>query len=276
MSNNIWNCGDNKPWWEENGFDCSAEARAPGFCRVYSETLPDVIGLQESSPKVLDNLMQCLEATSLPYAMLWGRFTSIIYRTDKLELIDSEHHINPDNIDGFEGVFNDKRSKSYCMALFRTKEDGKKLIFATTHLWWKSSDPSRKSYQPHSDEARERQLSSLIDRVDEFRKKYDCPAVVVGDLNTKRSSTAIKTAIEREYIHAYDLATEHRDERDGYHYCFPDGFDRYEAPKSADHAIDHALVAGAPNGFVRTFERFTPDYYMPLSDHFPLYIDVEL
>ena len=29
-------------------------------------------------------------------------------------------------------------------------------------------------------------------------------------------------------------------------------------------------------GFVRCFERFSPDYYLPLSDHSPVFVDVEL
>ena len=40
--------------------------------------------------------------------------------------------------------------------------------------------------------------------------------------------------------------------------------------------IDHILISDAPEGFVRRFERYTPEYYMPLSDHFPVFADVEL
>ena len=41
-------------------------------------------------------------------------------------------------------------------------------------------------------------------------------------------------------------------------------------------AIDHILVTGAEDGFVRRFERFSPDYYFPLSDHSPAFVDVEI
>ena len=41
-------------------------------------------------------------------------------------------------------------------------------------------------------------------------------------------------------------------------------------------AIDHILVKFAPEGFVRRFERYTPDYYLPLSDHSPAFADVTL
>ena len=32
----------------------------------------------------------------------------------------------------------------------------------------------------------------------------------------------------------------------------------------------------APADFVRRFERYTPDYYLPLSDHSPVFADVTL
>ena len=61
MSNNIWNCDANKPAWEAMGEDCSAKARMPGIARVYAETKPDVIGLQEASHTMVDLLVHELE-----------------------------------------------------------------------------------------------------------------------------------------------------------------------------------------------------------------------
>lgn len=65
----------------------------------------------------------------------------------------------------------------------------------------------------------------------------------------------------------HDAAVEFADETQGYHNCGGNGF------KSA---IDHILVRGAEDGFVRRFERFSPEYYLPLSDHSPVFVDVEL
>ncbi len=276
MSNNIWNCGSNKPWWAERGLDCSAENRIPGFIRVYSETIPDVIGLQECGPKMSDPLLLALEEQNIPYAMLFGRYTSILYRADKLELIDSEYHIFSEELPPFEGCFNDAKSKSYCIGVFRTKDEGKTFIFATTHLWWKSGDPTSAEYQAHSDEARTHQLGVVLDRAESFIEKYNCPAIIVGDLNTPYTSDTISSALTRTFMHAHDVATDYKDERDGYHYCYPDGYDTYEHPKSFEDAIDHILIKNAPAGFVKRFERYTPEYYMPLSDHFPVFADVEL
>lgn len=280
MSNNIWCCGNNIASWAEKGEDCSAEHRAKGFVRVYKETQPDVIGLQECTARLADNLMQLFKDGKEPYALLWGRDTPIIYRTDKFELIDSDYLIYPLNIPGYEGEFNNEQTKSYCIAVFKTKEDGKCFIFASTHLWWKTSNKDEArlptDYQPHSDEAREYQINMLIDRVEELRIKYNCPSIIVGDFNAKYDSLAVQAAFSRGYVHGHDIATEYRDEKNGHHFCFAEGYDHYENPKPFKESIDQFIIKGAQEGFVKRFDRFYEDYYMCLSDHFPMWCDVEL
>ena len=267
LSNNIWYCDENRPAWAEKGDDCSVTARAPGFVRVYEELAPDVIGLQECSAKMADEIMQRLTG----YALLWGRDTPILYRTDKFELVDSAYRIYPKELPGHEGTFNNSNTKSYCIAVLRCKEDGKLLCFATTHLWWKSDKD-----HPHSEDARTYQLSLLLDRIEELRRRWNCPVVAVGDFNTIPTSQTMQAAYARGYLHAHDCAAEYADERNGHHYCFADGYDLYENPRTFAASIDQMILTGAPEGFVRRFDRFTPLWYMPLSDHFPMWADVEL
>lgn len=267
LSNNIWFCDENRPAWAEKGEDCSVTARAPGFVRVYEELTPDIIGLQECSAKMADEIMRRMNG----YALLWGRDTPILYRTDVFELIDSAYRIYPEKLPGREGSFNNAKTKSYCIAVLRAKEDGKLLCFATTHLWYKSENA-----QPHSEEARTYQLNLVMDHVDALRKKYNCPAVIVGDFNTTPASPTLQSAYERGYVHAHDTAVEYADQRNGHHYCFADGYDHYENPRTFAASIDQMILTDAPEGFVRRFDRFTPDWYMPLSDHFPMWADVEL
>ena len=95
MSNNIWKCDDNLPSWKEKGGDCSAEVRSKGLLRVYRELLPDVLGLQESSVKMADLLMAGLadcpdgDGGIARYELITGGDTPIVYRQDKLKLIES-------------------------------------------------------------------------------------------------------------------------------------------------------------------------------------------
>lgn len=276
MSNNIWYLGDNDPRWQERGEDCSAEHRAKGFIRVYSELLPDIIGFQECTARLADCIMKGLYEKELPFSLLWGRDTPIVYRHDKFELIDSDFSLYPLNIPDFEGEFNNLETKSYCIAVFRKKDNGKLFVFATTHLWWKSSDPSEKQYQPFSDEAREYQLNLLIEKIEVFKKKYGCPAVIVGDFNAEYSSMAVQSALKKGYEHAYDIADGYRDETCGHHYCYEDGYGMFADKKTFFESIDHIILSGAPKGFVKRFERYYPDYYMPLSDHFPVWIEAEI
>ena len=157
---------------------------------------------------------------------------------------------------------------------------GKHIYDENTKQHWltqlKITNPEKKNYQPYSAEAREYQIKMLIAQVDEWQAKYNCPAVIVGDLNANYNSLAVQHALNNGYVHAHDIAVEYADETMGYHYCFPAGFNTEYYDKPFPDAIDHILVIGAEDGFVRRFERFSPDYYFPLSDHSPAFADVEI
>ena len=275
MSNNIWNCDSNKPAWEAQGLDCSAEARMPGIARVYAETRPDVIGLQEASHKMVDVLVYELSKLGLRYAVLWARFTTILYCADVLEVANTEYLCYPESFEGFEGCFNDVRSKSCNLAVFRVRETGECFIFANTHLWWRSRFEGVKSYQAGSGECRAYQIGLAIDMIKKYQKKYRCPAILAGDLNDDYHSPAVQKAIERGFLHAHDVAVDYADPYHGYHYCFPDGFKPYD-PKPFEWGIDHILVSDGAQITVCRFDRYTPTYYDCLSDHYPVYADVEI
>ena len=275
MSHNVWKCDKNLPDWIAKGEDCSAAVRSKGMVRIYAETQPDIVGFQEMSPAMSDYIIRGLAEKGYRYALLWGKDTPIMYRQDRLELLDSDFLMYPLDVPGLEGEFNNEGTKSWCIAVFRDKTDGKKIIFMTTHLWWMSSDPASKNYQSGSDEARVHQLNMAMDKLEEFYGKYNCPVVLVGDLNATYTKPVIQNAISRGYAHAHDIATEYADEDWGYHYCFGDGYKPYEkAP--FENGLDHILIKFASADFVRRFERYTPDYYLPLSDHSPAFVDAEL
>ena len=88
-------------------------------------------------------------------------------------------------------------------------------------------------------------------------------------------SSVVKYAFDRGYKHAHDIAVEYAAADNGYHPCDWAHYEAYE-PKDFKEGIDHIIVKGEPEGFVRTFERYYSDEYLPLSDHFPVWIDVEL
>ncbi len=275
MSHNQWKCDHNIPAWEAMGLDCSATPRVRGFVKVYRDTMPDIIGCQEVSAVMADKLVRYLAEDGQKFALLWGRDTPILYRPDKFELVDFDFALYPLTFPGYEGEFNNGKTKSWCMAVFREKASGKRFIFMTTHLWWKDDDPTSKHYQAGSGLARAYQLGLAMDTLDVFQEKYNCPAVIVGDFNTEYDTPVIHHAKERGFVHAHDVAVDFADQEQGYHACGGEGFSDYQTGGFAK-AIDHILVRGAKDGFVKRFERFSPAYYLPLSDHSPVFVDVEL
>ena len=274
MTHNQWKNDENRPAWAEKGLDCSASVRVRGFARVYKDTMPDIVGCQEVSFDMADKLIRYCAEEGLRYALLWGRDTPILYRQDKFEVVDSDFSLYPDEFPGHDGIFNNDKTKSYNIGVFRIKENGRLFIYATTHLWWKSSNPDSHSYQPYSDEARAYQIGLLIDKVNAFKKKYGCPAFIVGDLNADYGSLAVQHALSSGYLHAHDIATEYADEAVGYHDCFGWGYNDYYSDKPFPKAIDHILLNGDGVKILR-FERFSPEYYLPLSDHSPAFVDAE-
>lgn len=280
MTHNVWNRDTNDPRWEAIGESCAASARVGGLLRVYRETLPDVIGGQEVSALMADLLKEGLSREALPYTLIWGRFTPILFRSDKLELIDSAFGTYPEHIPGLDGSFNDVKSKSWNLGVFRVKATGRVFLFVTTHLWWKidptdDSQIGQHGYQMGSDKAREYQVSLLLDAVAHYRDQYGCPTVVVGDMNTTYDAPAMQLVRNAGFRHAHDIATDYAEEAVGYHYCFSDGFKTVYDERPFETAIDQMYVIGEPDGSVKRFERYSPDYYFKISDHSPAYMDVE-
>lgn len=277
MTQNQWNRTENIEYWEKLGLDCSSEVRMKGHTRVFRELMPDIVGGQEVNKEMqLDLKFYCMEE-NLPYTIIWGNMTPIIYRADKLELLDTEYVLYDKELDGFEGEFNDCRSKSANLAVFRCKEDGEIFIFLTTHLWWKNgTDPNHEYYLKGSDTARKLQIGVAMDLVEKYQGKYGkCPVFFVGDLNTEYNTEAVQYALnERGYSHAHDIATEYAHDGMGYNGCSTIKIGEWESGPF-ENAIDHILVKEASMVNVLRFDRYTPDYYLYLSDHAPAYIDVE-
>ena len=106
MSHNVWKNDTNLPAWKEIGADCSAATRAKGMVQVYTETNPDIIGFQEMSQLMADEIIRGLESYDKHYTLIKGGDTPIMYRQDRFELVDSDFLLYPTEIPNFEGEFN--------------------------------------------------------------------------------------------------------------------------------------------------------------------------
>ncbi len=269
MSNNLWSCDNNTDAWGALGYDCSAPARAEGFLRVYSDTMPDVIGTQECTALMQSELLDNFQENGMTYEVIEGGRTPIFYNTSTLKLVEYAHEIYPDTYSGVEGNFNNSGTKSWTVAVFELKETGDRFILLNTHLWYKSEEE-----QPGSDEARKYQMQIAIAKVREYYERYQCATYMVGDMNATYDSLALEYAYEEGFKHAHDIAVEFVDETKGTHQCNSSGFGPIQEGRFED-SIDHILVYGVSEGCVRTFRRFSESYYASLSDHLPVFIDVK-
>ena len=282
LSNNQWKCDRNTEAWRAMGRDCSAEARVGGLLRAYTAVLPDVMGLQEVSTRMATLMMAGLEEVRLAdgsaalYEYVSGGDTPIVYRRDRLKLLESGFFRYEEAVPGLEGSFNNHETKSWCFGVFESRETGRRFALMSTHLWWMSSHPEAAHYRAGSNRARAYQIGLAGARMDEVMAKYACPGVIMGDLNASVHSLCLETAFAAGWREVHDLApAADRDETRGHHPCGPEGFRRGE-PGAFDEAIDHILLKNGEGARVRSFRRLTDEWFDPISDHYPLYTEIDL
>lgn len=276
LSNNQWKCDDNCPAWAQKGEDCSAETRVKGLVRAYQQIAPDVLGIQEASVRMNTLLMEQMsrfekDGQTLRYELITGGDTPLLYRQDKLLLIESGFFRYSEEVPGLEGSFNNHETKSYAFGVFKERATGRRFAVMTTHLWWKSSKLGAANYQAHSAEARAYQIRLALTRLEEVTAKYACPGVLMGDLNAAMGSQCLNTAGEMGWVDAHELATGRRSDTRGHHPCGPGGYSRAEAG-TFEQAIDHILVRKDSGLVIGDYLRLEDEWFDAISDHYPLYI----
>ena len=283
LSNNQWKWDYNNEEWAAKGLDCSPAARAPGLVRAYRQILPDVMGLQEVSTRMANLVMGSLAEVALPdgstarYEYISGGDTPIVYRRDRLKLLESGFFLYDEAVPGLEGSFNNGETKSWCYGVFEDRATGKRFALMSTHLWWMSSHPEDgRRYRAGSNKARAYQIGLASARMDDVMARYGCPGFIVGDLNASVHSLCLEAAFREGWREIHDLApAADRDETRGHHPCGPHGFERGE-PGSFEQAIDHILLKNGDGVRVRCFRRLTDEWFDSISDHYPLYTEVAL
>ena len=262
LSNNCWKCDENKPWWTERGLDCSASARAPGLIRAYREVGAEIMALQEVSRTIEALFIDALRPDG--YELVTGGDTPILYRADKLKLLESGFLRFPEEMPGLEGSFNNHETKSCTWGVFETRDEAKSHVAAmSVHLWWMTE-----AQQPGSDAAREWQFRLAAARIADAMACHSCPGFISGDFNARIDSPCLKAAVEEGWTDVHDLAAE-ADETKGTHPCGPDGFAPRDPAAGFPLAIDHILAKGVDPASIQSFRRLTDTWFDPLSDHYP-------
>ena len=123
-SNNVWNNDYNTAEWASRGEDCSPEVRVKGLLKAYKKIMPDILGFQEMSCKMQNLLMnemsdfELLDGSHATYSIINGGFTPLVYRSDKLNLLEYGNDCFSETIPELEGTFNDGHSKGYSFGVF--------------------------------------------------------------------------------------------------------------------------------------------------------------
>ena len=266
MSNNVWESDKNK--WAAIGENSDAAVRSEGLAAVYMAYDPDVICFQEMSRAMITFLMSKLRTGGRKYELLdytdikSKPYTCLIYRADRVELLDSGHK---------EFEIGNNGSKSYTWGLFRMKESGKTFIAVSTH-WWHDNETNT----PGSDSWREAQAALIGEDTRALIEKYACPVFVMGDYNCKTNSRAYQVMVSNGFRDVFQLASLRRDDASGYHHCASDGFTRESPTPYEGHAIDHIMLRNALSTRILVMDHAHPYFYIKLSDHYPVYTDAVL
>ncbi len=270
MSNNVWQCDDNKAAWKDIGEDCSAEVRSKGLAAVYMAYNPDVICFQEMSIKMIRLIRNELTKCGFSYKLLSyssggdADYTCILYREDTVEVVERGYHEFTYGCNG--------GTKSYTWGYFKHKTTGKTFVALSTHLWWKSD-----TAQAGSEQMRERQAAEIVAAMDKLIEKYNVPVYVMGDFNARTTASSYKVFTDGGFKDTFDLATVYAHDHKGRHFCSPEGFSREESGETYKaQAIDHIMLKNGGDTDILTFNHARPYFYIKLSDHYPVFVDTVL
>ncbi len=255
MSDNIW------------GHDPIGD-RFSKLATVYHRYLPDVIGLQECSPisrragnSIIElNADVYEEVPVMATNALRNNYTALLYRRDRLTLVDFGWHL-------YSGL-NDKGSKSLTWAVFDTK-NGHRFIHINTHYFWTADNNGRSTRICNSGE--------LLGVYWSLTRQYvNCPVVFTGDFNCRSYEPPIKALTYYGLREARYEAEEKSPYRS--HHAYPtyheDG-DHYDSgvmpSKQPEESIDHILIAGFCD--IPQFVTVVDPEALDASDHCPIFCD---
>ncbi len=254
-----------------NWRDRDTRLREVGIENVITDTRPEVVALQEISSEWRE--CQMFVRLSSDYGIVrWNEtpinHTPILYRRERLKLLDS----------GYE-VFNvilDK-SKSVTWSVLEDRNDGRRFIAFSTHLWHKANGAE-------SDAIREGCVRLIQTRISEVRRKWgDIPAIGGGDMNSTFGSVAYAAFCSAGWSDAMKVARAKTENAllcsyHGYPVKGNDG--RYHGRlfpadrNRSELSIDHIFVT--PGMVVLRYDMDVRQPTLDISDHSPLVVDFTL
>lgn len=226
--------------------------RAELFSRLISNTLPDVICLQEESFNWFCQIEKSLVGYRQirPITCFLGlKMTSVLYKKSTLTLLESGET-------EYEAC-DDFRTRRAVYGHFRKNDTGERFIVISTHLGFlKNEDDTVGLTNARS------QCSRLIALSTELSKKHGCPVIICGDFNSKENTFTAYSEIYNILKSVYSDARYTSQKL----YC--------EERLKKEPSNDHIFTSG--NVCVLTFSVISDEEYSEISDHLPLFADILL
>ena len=258
--------------WVPLGVDPRDSVRSIGFAKLIADYKPDIVTLQEYSSHMDACLAPKLRALGFTNACeqdgTWN-FTPVFYDSTAVELLQVKYNLYTPR------AYSNANTKSFTSADFRHRGTDRVFAVLNPHLWWKSEQK-----QPGSEMARASQIRLLMAEAEVIKAEYACTVFLMGDMNCEEGTIPIRQLLEGGYEPCYKVAKVFGDNHNGHHRCDPSGFSaesNRKGPDRATGALDHFFIHNAQEGVeVLKYFCILDSYTLPLTDHYPNYVDVRL
>ena len=219
---------------------------------------PDLVGFQEAQYKGQWSWLRDTLASEYGSYGLGrrngadkGECMGILYRKDKLELLDSGTFWQSETPDTPSSCFDDINERSVSWAVFRILKNGKKFFFVNTHMGL-------------SDNSRSKGMEVILKRLPELNPE-SLPVIITGDFNTTPGNFIFK-----------ELRTTMDDSRD----VAPvtDRLNTYNAWGNGKKAvvIDHIWISKGLKCLEYHTDTAPYGGHELISDHYPVYTIIKI
>ena len=239
--------------------------RAEIYAAVLAKYQPDAVGVQEADQKWINQFPAYLtilkQDYGLEYTWLFNKhdgvqnMTSILYRSDKYQLVESGVQVNSYWSVSQKGY----HLRIYTWANLKNKTDPtEQFILLNTHWAWESDDWVKKS------------INEEIALIKSLRERFNLPIFCTGDFNCKQDTSDYNRFMrEAEVADLYKQAKTLG--------CLVNdcgGCGKIGASRSGGNYIDH--IFGSGNYTTMRYETVVANRIAWLSDHSPQFADIKL
>ncbi len=235
---------------EEWATNAGQGPRISGVVGCILEYKPEIIGIQEVSTLWYKELKERIGdeyefVNSSVFGVRNYNYTALAYRKDSVELVDSDYFAYSQG--------NDPRLRLINMGVFKLKSSQKQLVVINTHFNGDREDIAKV------------QANEFVTKVNEYKKKYDCPLIATGDYNCSEGSAPYNIMMNIDGF----AEAKHTAKSTGVLYST--GHPLNTKPSPATTSIDHIFYTG--NVVPLYFTTLMDDYLLFASDHCPIFAD---